>query len=69
MSEETVPYRAGISEAHARLAMTEAELDRWKRRVRELEDAILLHRQRLHAEDKPSEFDRQLWCEVETLWT
>jgi len=69
VSEEAAIYRADLSETGARLAMVEADLDRWKNRVRTLEDAILLHKQRLYGDEKPSQHDLTLWAEVDSLWT
>ena len=60
MSEEAAIYRADIAEADVRLRALEAELDRWKLRVRELEDAILIHR-REHTPEQTSALDVQLW--------
>jgi predicted nucleic acid-binding Zn-ribbon protein len=67
VSEEAAIYRADIAEADVRLRALEAELDRWKLRVRELEDAILMHRE--HLEKDATEVDDRLWEQVERLWT
>ena len=55
-----------MAEADARLRALEAELDRWKLRVRELEDAIIQHRnvpqfKRIH--------DEWLYEDLGDLWT
>jgi len=66
VSEEAAIYRADMAEADARLRALEAELDRWKLRVRELEDAIIQHRnvpqfKRIH--------DEWLYEDLGDLWT
>jgi len=66
MTEIAAVYRADMTEADARIRALEAELDRWKLRVRELEDAILVHR------DVPrpkSMHDEWLYDEMGDLWT
>ena len=66
MSEEAAIYRADIAEADVRLRTLEAELDRWKLRVRELEDAILMHRATAAASQVRNE---RLYEQMGDLWT
>ena len=74
MSEEAAIYRLDVAEQRARADGLEelyrkasVEANQLRLRVRELEDAILLHRNEL----KPDacEDDERLWATVERLWT
>jgi len=55
-----------MAEADARLRALEAELDRWKLRVRELEDAILMHRATAAASQVRND---RLYEQMGDLWT
>ena len=74
MSEEAAIYRLDIAEQRARADALEdlyrnvsIEANQLRIRVRELEDAILLHRR--HFEHEAGEQDDRLWDMVEHLWT
>lgn len=66
MSEEAAIYRADMAEADVRIRALEAELDRWKLRVRELEDAILMHRATAAASQVRND---RLYEQMGDLWT
>ena len=74
MSEEAAIYRLDVAEQRARADGLEelyrkasVEANQLRLRVRELEDAILLHRNELKAD--ACEDDERLWATVERLWT
>ena len=74
MSEEAAIYRLDVAEHRARADALEdlyrkvsIEANQLRIRVRELEDAILLHRERMMTE--PTDDDERLWAEVRRLWT
>ena len=74
MSEEAAIYRLDVAEQRARADALEelyrkvsVEANRLRIRVRELEDAILMHRR--HFEHEAGEQDDRLWDMVEHLWT
>ena len=55
-------YLTELGERAVTIDRLEAELRRWKHRVRELEDAIILHRDHGTA-------DEVLWQELDQPWT
>ena len=74
MSEEAAIYRLDVAEQRARADALEdlyrkvsIEANQLRIRVRELEDAILLHRR--HFKHEAGEQDDRLWDMVEHLWT
>ena len=74
MSEEAAIYRLDVAEQRARADSLEelyrkasTEANHLRIRVRELEDAILMHRE--HLEKDATEVDDRLWEQVERLWT
>ena len=54
----------GLEDLCRRLSV---EANQLRIRVRDLEDAILLHRE--HQPNDPSPEDERLWAEVRRLWT
>ena len=66
MTEIAAVYRANMTEADARIRALGAELDRWKLRVRELEDAILMHRATAAASQVRND---RLYEQMGDLWT
>ena len=66
MSEEHGWYLTELGERAATITRLEAELVRWKNRVRELEDAILIHDRDT---TKPTERDHDLYGRMGELWT
>ena len=74
MSEEAAIYRLDVAEQRARADALEelyrkasVEANALRLRIRELEDAILIHRQHLKLD--ACEHDDRLWATVEFLWT
>lgn len=66
MSEERGWYVTELGERALRINFLEAELKRWQGRVRDLEDAILIHDR--DRKDK-SELDHDLYGRMGELWT
>ena len=74
MSEEAAIYRLDVAEQRARADGLEelyrklsVEANELRLRIRELEDAILMHRQ--HLLNDACEHDDRLWGQVDRLWT
>ena len=74
MSEEAAIYRLDVAEQRARADGLEelyrkasVEANQLRIRVRELEDAIILHRENLLPD--PTDDDLALWAQVDRPWT
>lgn len=62
MSDDDAWYLTELGERAATIGRLEVELGRWRNRVRELEDAIIMHRD----QEMP---DEVLWGRLGDLWT
>lgn len=71
MNDEHAWYLTELGERAARMTRLEGELERWKNRVRELEDAILVHQRQSNRwkVTGSAQDDHTLWAKVEQLWT